>query len=100
MLKYDSLNIISNQSVFNCTDAGLTGTIDSIFCNVAWVTNAGTGASEQIPFVVFNPDDTIGNPNECYIYLLTGNTNPFSGRAYLDITFSTNSTKVTYTQNI
>jgi hypothetical protein len=95
-----TLEIAANDSVFNCTDTGLAGTIDSVLANYAWVTNSGTGVSEQIPFVVFNPDNTPGNPNEYYIYLLTGNPNNFSGTGYLDITFLTNSTTVTYTQNI
>jgi len=95
-----SVQLVANQSVFVCDDSGLTGKVTSIFTNGAWVQNTTTGASEQIPFVIVNPDNTIGNPNEYYLFLLTGNPNSFQGTANLDITFSTDSTSVTYNQNV
>jgi hypothetical protein len=92
--------ITSNASTIDCTDSGLAGTITSTLANNAWVTNTSSGASEQIPFVVINPDNTLGNPNEYYIYLLVGNPNTFSASASLDINIITDSTTVTFTQNV
>jgi hypothetical protein len=92
--------ITSNASTIDCTDGALTGTITSTLANNAWVTNTLSGSSEQIPFVVINPDNTLGNPNEYYLYLLVGNPNTFGATASLDINIITDSTTVTYTQNV
>jgi hypothetical protein len=92
--------LFSNASTMECTDVALTGTITSTLANNAWVTNTLSGASEQIPFVVINADNTIGNPNEYYLYLLVGNPNSFSATASFDITILTDSPTVTYTQNV
>jgi hypothetical protein len=94
------LSITSNASTMECTDSGLAGTITSTLANNAWVTNTLSSASEQIPFVVINPDNTLGNPNEYYLYLLVGNPSTFTASASFDITILTDSTTVTYTQNV
>ena len=95
-----TIQVINNSSVISATDSSLTGDIISNLANNAWVTNDATGVSEQIPFVVLNPDNTLGNPNEYYIYLLVGNPNAFTGAVSFDFTIATNSTAVTYNQNI
>jgi hypothetical protein len=94
------LSLTSSASTIQCTDVALTGTITSTLANNAWVTNTLSGSSEQIPFVVINPDNTLGNPNEYYLYLLVGNPNTFEASAFFDITILTDSTTVTYTQNV
>ena len=95
-----TVQVINNSSVIRATDTGLTGEIISNLANNAWVTNNTTGVSEQIPFVVLNPDNTLGNPNEYYLYLLVGNPNDFTGVVAFDFTIGTTSTTVTYNQNI
>ena len=95
-----NIGLFANASTFECTDGALTGTITSTLANNAWVTNTLSGSSEQIPFVVINPDNTLGNPNEYYLYLLVGNPNSFEATAVLDINIITDSTTVTYTQNV
>ena len=95
-----TFQIINNSSVITATDTALTGEIISNLANGAWVTNDTTGVSEQIPFVVLNPDNTIGNPNEYYLYLLVGNPNNFTGTVAFDFTIGTDSTTVTYSQNV
>lgn len=92
--------VVNNSSVFSATDSGLSGEIISNLTNGAWVTNSGTGVSEQIPFVVLNPDNTPGNPNEYYLYLLVGNPNNFQGQVAFDFSIATSSTTVTYNQNV
>jgi hypothetical protein len=95
-----TFQVVNNSSVITATDTGLSGTIISSLANNAWVTNFITGVSEQIPFVVLNPDNTLGNPNEYYLYLLVGNPNDFTGVVAFDFTIATNSTTVTYNQNV
>jgi hypothetical protein len=95
-----TVEISSNGSIITATDTGLAGEIVSTLANGAWVTNDATGVSEQTPFVVINPDNTIGNPNEYYLYLLIGNPNNFTGEVAFDLTIATDSTTVTYSQNV
>lgn len=95
-----TFSIASNASTFSCNDVALNGSISSTMSNGGWVQNDVSGASEEIPFVVINPDNSVGNPNEYYLYLLAGNPNNFTATVSLDLTIITNSTTVTYTQNI
>jgi len=95
-----TFSIASNASTFSCNDVALNGSIASTMSNGGWVQNDVSGASEEIPFVVINPDNSVGNPNEYYLYLLAGNPNNFTATVSLDLTIITNSTTVTYTQNI
>lgn len=95
-----TFQVVNNSSVITASDTGLSGGIISSLANNAWVTNFITGLSEQIPFVVLNPDNTIGNPNEYYLYLLVGNPNDFTGVVAFDFTIATDSTTVTYNQNV
>ncbi len=88
------------SGVLICTDSGLTGTITSPLAVNGYVTNSGLGTSENIPFILLNPDNTIGTPNQYYLFFLAGNPNNFEADAILDVVFLTDSTNVTYTQNV
>ena len=90
---------MANDSVLSCLDSGLTGDIVSPLAVGGFVQNTLSGASENIPFALLNPDNTIGNPNEYYLFFLAGNPNDFEAIALLDITIITTSANLTYTQN-
>jgi hypothetical protein len=94
-----ALEVFANDSVLVCKDSGVAGTIVSPLAVGGWVQNNGTAVSETIPFVMLNPDSSVGNPNEYFFFLLTGNPNNFKATAWLDITLITTSSNVTYTQN-
>ena len=91
--------VLANDSVLSCLDSGLTGDIVSPLAVGGFVQNTLSGASENIPFALLNPDNTIGNPNEYYLFFLAGNPNDFEAIALLDITIITTSANLTYTQN-
>jgi hypothetical protein len=89
----------NNASTVNSQDSGLTGLVVSTLSNGAWVTDALSGTTVQIPFCVINPDNTIGNPNEYYLYLLMGNPTNFGCQVAFDLSFVTNSSNVTFSIN-
>jgi hypothetical protein len=93
------LTVLANDSVLRCSDSGLTGDIVSPLAVGGFVQNTLSGASENIPFALLNPDNTIGLSSEYYLFFLAGNPNDFEAIASLDITFVTNSPNLTYTQN-
>jgi hypothetical protein len=94
-----TLTVLANDSILVCEDGGLTGEIVSPLAVGGFVQNTLSGASENIPFAILNPDNTIANPNDYYLFFLAGNPNNFLATAYLDITFITTSPNLTYTQN-
>lgn len=95
----EDIKVFANDSVFVCLDSGLAGEIVSPLAVNGYVQNTLSGASENIPFALLNPDNTLGNPNEYFLFLLTGNPNNFQATGYLDITILSASQSVTYTQN-
>ena len=91
--------VLANDSVLTCGDSGITGNLVSPLAVGGFVQNTLTGASENIAFALLNLDNTIGTPNEYYLFFLAGNPNDFDATAFLDITFITTSANITYTQN-
>jgi hypothetical protein len=94
-----TLTVLANDSILVCEDGGLTGEIVSPLAVGGFVQNTVSGSAENIPFALLNPDNTIANPNDYYLFFLAGNPNNFLATAYLDITFITTSPNLTYTQN-
>jgi hypothetical protein len=83
-----------------CQDSGITGRISSPLTNGGWVTNSLTGVAEPIANAFLNYDNTIGNSNEYYLFLLTGNPNPFACFVNLNFTIGTNSSTVNFNRNV
>lgn len=96
---FSSFTVLANDSILICEDGGLTGEVVSPLAVGGYVQNTVSGASENIPFALLNPDNTIGNSNEYYLFFLAGNPNNFLATALLDVTFVTTSPSLTYTQN-
>jgi hypothetical protein len=87
-------------STITCKDSAITGEITSPLTNGGWVTNSLTGLIEPLTNALINYDNTIGNPNEYYFFLLTGNLNPFECVVNLNFTTYTNSSTVNFNRNV
>jgi hypothetical protein len=95
-----SFGIGADVSTITCQDSSITGEINSPLTNGGWVTNPATGQVEQLANAFINYDNTIGNPNEYYFFLLTGNPNDFECVVNLYFTTYTNSSTVNFNRNV